>query len=142
MARKSRRAKAAGIVALALLIGALGIISFVRRIDAGSPGIGVQWVQSSEGPVALVVEEAGPAHRAGVEPGDILISVDGQPPGTALDAGSQSSESARPVWLQSRCRNRLPASALYSRPPRTLGQRKAMKQPETKNASPTSARYP
>jgi PAS domain S-box-containing protein len=65
------------ITALALLT--MGIANIVQRATSDDVEDGVLWVQRSAGVVAAEVSEGSPADRAGVEPGDVLVAVDGQP---------------------------------------------------------------
>jgi len=60
--------------------------SFVRRIQAYQPFVGVQWASTSQGPVAMEVALGSPAARAGVHEGDILLEVNGDAVEHALTA--------------------------------------------------------
>jgi PAS domain S-box-containing protein len=88
MSRRLNSARLTGIVLLAAFLGTLGTLSFLRRIDAAEPDVGVRWASSSIGPVAVEVDPAGPARAAGVEEGDVLLRVDGRAVPNALDAES------------------------------------------------------
>ncbi len=84
-----RRTRRAGSWAALILCGpllALGAISFARRVGATEPVPGVEWVQSEAGPIAMFVDPEGPAGRAGLRAGDLLIDVDGGVVRSALDA--------------------------------------------------------
>jgi len=72
---------------LALSILALGAVSFIHRVGVTEPALGVEWIQTSQGPVALGVTESGPAALAGLRAGDVLLRVDGTRLHSALDAG-------------------------------------------------------
>jgi PAS domain S-box-containing protein len=94
---------------LLLLLGAVllafGVISFWLRIGATQPVFGVQWVDSSTGPIALVVEPDSIAWAAGLREGDRLLAVDGTPVPTALVANELgwSGESTAPsTWVVGR----------------------------------------
>jgi PAS domain S-box-containing protein len=69
----------------AVLIG-LGGTSFVRRVTATAPWVGVDWARSSSGPVALRVVEGSPAKQAGLEEGDLLLEIGGRRVTHVLDA--------------------------------------------------------
>jgi PAS domain S-box-containing protein len=86
VARRSRRA---GVWLALILAGPLlvfGLTSFTRRITAVEPHVGVEWVQSSTGPVALSVDPTSPAGLAGVLAGDVLIEISGTAVSSALEA--------------------------------------------------------
>jgi hypothetical protein len=84
-----------GLVALATVAGAavaLGAAALAggsgsnsktsdTRLTAGHPWLGLQTVSQmgSSGATVLVVDAGGPAQRAGVQPGDVITQVDGQP---------------------------------------------------------------
>jgi two-component system NtrC family sensor kinase len=70
------------LVALALAV--LGSVSFGRRLWGTQPVLGVAWTPSSVGPIATEVEPGGPAARAGLRIGDVLLRVDGRPARGAL----------------------------------------------------------
>ena len=76
------------ILALAVLLVVIGGASFARRIDAVQPAVGVEWVQSASGPLAVAVEPEGAAWRAGLRDGDLLVEVDGREVHSALDAAA------------------------------------------------------
>jgi len=91
----ARRTRAAGVwlvllIAVAALV--LGGVSFLRRAGATQPVIGVEWVQSSSGPVAMAVDPQGPAGRAGLHSGDLLLSLNGRRVASALDSAELSWE--------------------------------------------------
>jgi PAS domain S-box-containing protein len=73
-------------VALAAVLLAAGIFSFARRINGATPELGVQWVQSAAGPLAVNVAGQSAAELAGIRVGDFLVAVDGEPIQAALDA--------------------------------------------------------
>lgn len=54
------------------------------QISPGHPWLGLQTVSQmgTSGPTVLVVDAGGPAQRAGVQPGDVISQVDGQPVST------------------------------------------------------------
>ncbi len=62
----------------ALLLAALGLLSFGRRIAQREPWSGILWVQAASGPTAVEVEPVSPGARAGLIPGDVVESVDGR----------------------------------------------------------------
>jgi len=67
---------------LTLLAGA----SFVRRVGSTRPFVGVDWTQSSIGPVAVHVEPDSPAGRSGLTVGDVLVEIGDKPVASALEA--------------------------------------------------------
>jgi len=73
------------LVASCLLI--VGGASFVRRIEAVEPVVGVDWTQASTGPIALSVRGGSPAEEAGLREGDLLLEIGGAPAPSVLDAG-------------------------------------------------------
>ncbi len=85
MVRWTRRAGSWFALALCVPILLLGVVSFVRRSGATEPITGVEWIQSQAGPVALEVDPAGPAARAGLRVGDMAVELDGRPIANALD---------------------------------------------------------
>lgn len=100
-----RRGHAARTVLLATLfvgVGAIAIVAFGRRTSEGAPTLGVEWVQSRSGVVALSVEPYGPAAEAGLLPGDRLLRVDGRAVGSYLDAGAVAwdLDAERPTRLE------------------------------------------
>ena len=54
------------IVLAALALLGFGFISFLYRVEATVPMLGVQWVQSGEGPLALQVDPEAAAWHAGI----------------------------------------------------------------------------
>src|SRR6476469_1610332 len=106
-----------GLVALATVAGAavaLGAATLAGGSGSGSstsdakvlPGhawLGLQTVSqmSTSGATVLVVDAGGPAQRAGVQPGDVITQVDGQPitsPGV-LDAAMAGKQPGQQVQL-------------------------------------------
>src|SRR5437879_4048931 len=61
------------------------IINFQQRLSFDVPDDGVSWVDSEQGVEAIVVAPNSPAERAGIRSGDVLISIDGQAVGRAVD---------------------------------------------------------
>src|SRR5881397_876750 len=58
-----------------LILGGLNVQQKRRYIP---PDDGASWIATSRGVEALQVYENGPAERAGIQPGDVLKSIDGQ----------------------------------------------------------------
>ncbi len=87
MTRRNGRAAAWIILAVATVVGVVGVASAVRVVGAVQPHVGVEWVQSASGPVAITVEPGSPAWRDGLRPGDLLVAVDGRLVPNALEAG-------------------------------------------------------
>ncbi len=76
------------VAAVSLVLVSFGILAFVRRIDAERPRLGVEWIDSDFGPLAGAVDPEGSGWKAGLRPGDLLLSVDGRPVSGELEAGS------------------------------------------------------
>jgi S1-C subfamily serine protease len=110
-------ARQVGLVALATVAGAavaLGAAALVGGSHGGSktsdakvmPGhawLGLQTVSQmgTSGATVLVVDSGGPAQRAGVQPGDVITQVDGQPittPGV-LDSAIAAKQPGQQVQL-------------------------------------------
>ncbi|HET7051653.1 MAG TPA: PDZ domain-containing protein [Solirubrobacteraceae bacterium] len=106
-----------GLVALATVAGAgvaLGAAALAgggrsgpttsdAKVSAGRPWLGLQTVSQmgNSGATVLVVDAGGPAQRAGVQPGDVITQVDGQPitsPGI-LDAAIAGKQPGQQVQL-------------------------------------------
>ncbi len=83
--RKLTKRSTLGVI-LAVALGALSLANWVERGRFGVPEDGVMWADSEAGVLASRVESEGPAARVGVRPGDMLVSIGGQPVGEALDA--------------------------------------------------------
>lgn len=75
------------IVLAALALLGFGFVSFLYRVEATVPMLGVQWVQTGAGPLALHVDPEAAAWHAGLREGDLLLRVDGASIDSALDAG-------------------------------------------------------
>jgi len=73
------------------------------QVSSGRPWLGLQTVSQmgNSGATVLVVDAGGPAQRAGVQPGDVITQVDGQPitsPGV-LDAAIAAKQPGQQVQL-------------------------------------------
>jgi two-component system, NtrC family, sensor kinase len=70
-----------GAVAVAVVAGLLGlaIANLVAQAGWGEVEDGVLWEERAEGIVAVQVAPDGAAARAGLEPGDLLLAINGQP---------------------------------------------------------------
>jgi len=75
------------IVLAALALLGFGFVSFLLRVEATVPMLGVQWIQTGEGPLALKVDPEAAGWHAGIREGDLLLQADGRPIESALDAG-------------------------------------------------------
>ena len=71
--------KRASLLTAALVLGVLGSAAFARRLWSPQPMLGVEWTPSSVGPIATEIVPGGPAERAGLRVGDVLLTVDGRP---------------------------------------------------------------
>ncbi len=76
------------IILAALILASLGILSIIRVLGAGEPVSGVEWVQTSSGPIAITVAADSPAWTAGLRPGDYIEAVNGEPVDSAVDAST------------------------------------------------------
>jgi PAS domain S-box-containing protein len=85
VARSSREAKwrswgrPAFAVAVAVILIALGIANIAMRAQWHAVEDGVLWGGRAEGVTAVEVAPNSPAAQAGIQPGDLLIAVNGQP---------------------------------------------------------------
>ena len=85
LSRKLTRRSTLGVI-LVVLLGGLSLANWAERGRFGVPEDGVAWVDSEGGVTASRVETNSPAARVGVRPGDMLVSIAGQPVAEALDA--------------------------------------------------------
>jgi hypothetical protein len=74
----NRRAKNALVVVAGLALAALGVYNIVLKASFRLMDDGAFWTASRQGLVATRVAPGGPAERAGVRPGDVLLGVDGE----------------------------------------------------------------
>ncbi len=84
-----RRLKSLAIIALGAALAALGVYNLVLKATWTLMDDGVFWKAGPEGVVAHRVAAGGPAARAGVQPGDVLLAIDGEEtlrPGQVEDA--------------------------------------------------------
>src|SRR5512139_2808684 len=102
MMRRGHKARSVLLGTLFVAVGAISIVGFGRRTTDGEPTLGVEWVQSRSGVVALSVDPYGPAAQAGLLPGDRLLRVDGRPVDSYLDAGAMAwdLDATRPSRLE------------------------------------------
>jgi two-component system, NtrC family, sensor kinase len=94
-----------GAIVLVLLTTAaviFGIINFKQRLSFDVPDDGVSWVDSAQGIQAVFVVPNSPAERAGISPGDVLVSIDGQPVSRAVGVTKQLW--ALGIWSEARYR--------------------------------------
>ncbi len=66
-------------VVVATLLLLAGIVNILQRATQDDVEDGVLWVQRSTGVVAAEVDPRSPAGAAGIQPGDVLLAVDGHP---------------------------------------------------------------
>jgi len=69
----------AGPLGIALLLLCLGIANITARANWREVEDGVLWAMRAEGVVAEEIAAGGPAARAGLKPGDLLLSIDNHP---------------------------------------------------------------
>ncbi|MDX1387703.1 MAG: ATP-binding protein [Acidobacteriota bacterium] len=86
MQRKTHPARRWLVYALGTVLLAFGVVSFTRKVAATQPVVGVEWVESSVGPMALAVAPGSPAAVSGLIPGDVLERVNADPAETVVDA--------------------------------------------------------
>src|SRR3970040_107967 len=65
------------VVTLAALV--CGGVNFTERARYVRPYDGIDWDETPEGVQASIVWQDTPGDRAGIRPGDILLSIDGRP---------------------------------------------------------------
>jgi hypothetical protein len=85
--RRARQRPRWWILFLGAAVALFGAAAFSRRVAGPEPDVGVVWVQSRSGPVALEVARGSPAERAGILPGDRLVRLNGREVVGALEAG-------------------------------------------------------
>jgi hypothetical protein len=73
-----RRLKNALVVLAGLALASLGVYNLVLKATWTSVDDGVFWKQAPQGLVAARVAPGGPAARAGIHEGDVLLAVDGE----------------------------------------------------------------
>jgi two-component system, NtrC family, sensor kinase len=73
-----RRLKNLAIIALGVALAALGVYNLVLKATGTLMDDGVFWKPGPEGVVAHRVAAGGPAARAGVQAGDVLLAIDGE----------------------------------------------------------------
>src|SRR2546427_8136509 len=61
------------------------IINFQQRLSFDVPDDGISWKDSEQGVRAIFVAPNSPGERAGIKSGDVLVTIDGQPVGRAVD---------------------------------------------------------
>ncbi len=73
-----KHAKNALVVLAGLLLAALGVYNIVQKATWTLMDDGVFWRAAPQGLVASHIAPGGPAARAGIRPGDVLLAVDGE----------------------------------------------------------------
>jgi len=79
------RLKTVLVVAVALILAALGIYNIVLKATWTLMDDGVFWKEAPQGLVAARVAAGGAGDRAGVQTGDVLLALDGEPVAAAED---------------------------------------------------------
>ncbi len=74
----SPRLKNAVVIAASLVLASLGIANLVAKASVSVMDDGVFWKPSAQGLVATRLSPGGPAERAGLAPGDVLLAVNGE----------------------------------------------------------------
>lgn len=74
------------LVLLSLTLVVLGALNFEQRSLYQLPDDGVSWLDSPAGVTAWIVARDGPAHRAGIREGDVLLAIRGRPVRRSADA--------------------------------------------------------
>jgi two-component system NtrC family sensor kinase len=84
---RSVMARFGAVVLVFLTIAAVvfGIINFQQRLSFEVPDDGISWKDTEQGILAIFVAPDSPGDRAGIKSGDVLVSIDGQPVGRAID---------------------------------------------------------
>lgn len=88
MTRRVSRQRAWFAGGAGLLLFALGLVAFGRRVADRVPTLGVQWGDEGARVAVRSVEPGGPGARAGLEPGDLLVRLDGRTVRSALEASA------------------------------------------------------
>jgi two-component system NtrC family sensor kinase len=73
------------LVLLTMAAIVFGIINFQQRLSFDVPDDGISWEDSEQGVRAIFVAPNSPGERAGIKSGDVLVTIDGQPVGRAVD---------------------------------------------------------
>src|SRR5579872_5319079 len=73
------------LVLLTIAVAVFGVVNFQQRLSFDVPDDGITWLDAPQGVHAAVVAADSPGERAGIKPGDVLVSVDGQPVSRAID---------------------------------------------------------
>ena len=92
-----------GAIALVLLTVAaitFGVINFQQRLTFDVPEDGVSWLDTEHGVQAFYVAPSSPGERAGIKPGDVLLSIDGQPVYRAVQVAKRLWNLG--IWSQAR----------------------------------------
>src|SRR5262245_8688562 len=73
-------------IALCAALSLLGIASFLRNSNLRTPDDGAAWTDFAGNVVLVDLTPGGPAERAGLHVGDLLLSIGGEPVGSAITA--------------------------------------------------------
>ena len=73
------------LVLLTIAVAVFGVVNFQQRLAFDVPDDGITWLDGGPGVHAAVVTPDSPGERAGIKPGDVLVSVDGQPVSRSID---------------------------------------------------------
>jgi two-component system NtrC family sensor kinase len=99
---RSVASRVGAITLVVLIMGAIvfGIINFQQRLSFDVPEDGVSWADSEQGVEALFVSPNSPGERAGIKSGDVLVAIDSQPVGRAVEVVKRLW--ALGIWSQAR----------------------------------------
>lgn len=79
------RVEAVVLVLLTIAAIVFGVINFQQRLSFDLPDDGASWSDSPQGVVASTVASNSPAQRAGIVPGDVLLTLNGAPVERAVE---------------------------------------------------------
>src|SRR5262245_38601133 len=92
---KGHRVKNTIVLTIALLLASLGLYNIYLKATWSVLDDGVFWKNAPEGVVAGRVAGGGPAALAGIQPGDILMALDGEEVFAAADVENRLAHADR-----------------------------------------------